>query len=227
MTRMSMIPALTASSTTYWMAGLSTTGSISLGWAFVAGRNLVPKPAAGITAFLTLLTDLLPPPGRRRVYPVCSMSRTARTPPSRGTIHPYYRHGDADGRPVRCEERAARTDAPGPGGDPAGRAGGARSQGRSAPAGPSRGARRPDRAPVLFVRPRGSDEGAGPPAPGARAPGPVAVPRRRGHGGRGGQAGEQARGDGLRAEGARRPDGRRSGEDRRRGEPRPGLRSQG
>ena len=44
---------VTASSTTYWMAGLSTTGSISLGIAFVAGRNRVPSPAAGMTAFVT------------------------------------------------------------------------------------------------------------------------------------------------------------------------------
>src|SRR6476661_59511 len=46
-------PAATASSTTYWMAGLSTTGSISLGIALVAGRNRVPRPAAGITALRT------------------------------------------------------------------------------------------------------------------------------------------------------------------------------
>ncbi len=47
------MPAATASSTTYWMAGLSTTGSISLGWALVAGRNRVPRPAAGMTALVT------------------------------------------------------------------------------------------------------------------------------------------------------------------------------
>src|SRR4051794_7478375 len=35
------------------MAGLSTTGSISLGVALVAGRNLVPRPAAGMTALVT------------------------------------------------------------------------------------------------------------------------------------------------------------------------------
>jgi len=35
------------------MAGVSTTGSISFGVALVAGRNLVPSPAAGMTAFLT------------------------------------------------------------------------------------------------------------------------------------------------------------------------------
>jgi hypothetical protein len=34
------------------MAGLSTTGSISFGIAFVAGKNRVPSPAAGITAFV-------------------------------------------------------------------------------------------------------------------------------------------------------------------------------
>src|SRR2546425_3685159 len=53
MIRMSCSPALTACSTTNWMAGLSTMGSISFGCDFVAGRNRVPSPAAGITAFLT------------------------------------------------------------------------------------------------------------------------------------------------------------------------------
>ena len=50
MTRMSVMPAAAASSTTYWIAGLSTTGSISLGIALVAGRKRVPSPAAGMTA---------------------------------------------------------------------------------------------------------------------------------------------------------------------------------
>src|SRR6476661_10484610 len=53
MIRMSVSPARTASSTTYWIAGLSTTGSISLGELFVAGRKRVPRPAAGITALRT------------------------------------------------------------------------------------------------------------------------------------------------------------------------------
>src|SRR5258708_39744605 len=48
------MPECIASSTPYWMSGLSTSGSISLGCAFVAGRNRVPNPAAGNTAFLTL-----------------------------------------------------------------------------------------------------------------------------------------------------------------------------
>ena len=55
MMRMSSMPAATASSTTYWIAGLSTTGSISLGCALVAGRNRVPRPAAGMTALVTVL----------------------------------------------------------------------------------------------------------------------------------------------------------------------------
>ena len=57
--RMSVSPARTASSTTYWIAGLSTTGSISFGMDLVAGRNLVPSPAAGMTALLTLIQRLL------------------------------------------------------------------------------------------------------------------------------------------------------------------------
>ncbi len=55
--RTSPRPADTASSTTYWIAGLSTTGSISLGVALVAGRNRVPRPAAGMTALLILGWD--------------------------------------------------------------------------------------------------------------------------------------------------------------------------
>jgi hypothetical protein len=35
------------------MSGLSTIGSISLGMALVAGRNLVPRPATGNTAVRT------------------------------------------------------------------------------------------------------------------------------------------------------------------------------
>src|ERR1039457_7069816 len=53
MSSTSSSPAATASSTTYWIAGLSTMGSISLGVALVAGRNRVPRPAAGTTALVT------------------------------------------------------------------------------------------------------------------------------------------------------------------------------
>src|SRR5688572_18929352 len=48
----SSAPALIASITAYWISGLSTTGSISLGLALVAGRKRVPRPATGNTAFL-------------------------------------------------------------------------------------------------------------------------------------------------------------------------------
>src|SRR5262249_2422460 len=43
-------PAASASSTAYWMRGLSTTGSISLGLALVAGSKRVPRPATGNAA---------------------------------------------------------------------------------------------------------------------------------------------------------------------------------
>src|SRR4030066_1796811 len=49
----SVIPHFSASSTAYCIIGLSTIGSISFGGAFVAGKNLVPSPAVGSTAFLT------------------------------------------------------------------------------------------------------------------------------------------------------------------------------
>src|ERR1044072_3710938 len=44
------IPASIASSTAYWISGRSTTGSISLGIALVAGRKRVPSPPTGNTA---------------------------------------------------------------------------------------------------------------------------------------------------------------------------------
>jgi len=59
--KMSSSPAATASSTTYWIAGLSTTGSISFGVAFVAGRKRVPRPAAGMTALVTFCSAMTEP----------------------------------------------------------------------------------------------------------------------------------------------------------------------
>src|SRR5258708_9648422 len=55
------IPAAAASSTAYWLRGLSTTGNISLGIALVAGRNRVPMPATGKTALRTLFACILDP----------------------------------------------------------------------------------------------------------------------------------------------------------------------
>src|SRR5215471_17910902 len=52
-------PAASASSTPYWMIGLSTRGSISLGCALVAGRKRVPNPAAGNTALQTFIRNSL------------------------------------------------------------------------------------------------------------------------------------------------------------------------
>src|SRR3954467_8877914 len=49
----SVIPAAAASSTAYWMSGLSTIGSISFGLALVTGRKRLPRPATGKTAFLS------------------------------------------------------------------------------------------------------------------------------------------------------------------------------
>src|SRR3954469_12645438 len=121
MTRMSVIPACTASSTTYWMAGLSTTGSISLGEAFVAGRNRVPNPAAGTTAFLTFATRLLPRDRRTRegveVYPTTRTLLTLPGDPPNASF--YYRHRRAAGRSIRGEGRAPRPDAHVPRGHPA------------------------------------------------------------------------------------------------------------
>src|SRR5438132_1168804 len=53
------IPLAIASSTPYWMVGLSTSGSISFGWALVTGRKRVPRPAAGKIALRTVMFDNL------------------------------------------------------------------------------------------------------------------------------------------------------------------------
>src|SRR5438132_10941742 len=58
-------PEATASSTTYWIIGLSTRGSISLGCALVTGRNRVPSPAAGKTALRPFMGSLYVPHPRR------------------------------------------------------------------------------------------------------------------------------------------------------------------
>src|SRR6185503_2119046 len=50
----SVMPHAAASSTAYWMSGLSTIGSISFGLALVTGRKRLPSPATGNTAFLSL-----------------------------------------------------------------------------------------------------------------------------------------------------------------------------
>ena len=60
-------PAATASSITYWMIGLSTSGSISFGCALVAGRKRVPRPAAGKTALrMRGMSDASIPSNARR-----------------------------------------------------------------------------------------------------------------------------------------------------------------
>src|ERR1700748_15445 len=46
-----------ASSTTYWIRGLSTMVSISFGIALVAGRTRVPRPATGKTALRIFMDD--------------------------------------------------------------------------------------------------------------------------------------------------------------------------
>jgi hypothetical protein len=53
---MSVMPAAAASSTAYWISGLSTTGSISFGLAFVAGRKRLPNPATGNTALVIFMS---------------------------------------------------------------------------------------------------------------------------------------------------------------------------
>ncbi|CUP67058.1 Uncharacterised protein [Flavonifractor plautii] len=69
--RMSSIPAATASSMMYWITGLSTMGSISLGTVLVAGSIRVPSPAAGMTALRTFITKNLQQSGRNAARRYC------------------------------------------------------------------------------------------------------------------------------------------------------------
>ena len=67
----SSIPAAAASSTWYWIIGLSRMGRSSLGTTLEAGRNRVPSPPAGMTALRTLAGSftgaILPPaPGMNK-----------------------------------------------------------------------------------------------------------------------------------------------------------------
>ena len=56
----SVIPALTASSTAYWTNGVDSTGSNALGTRLVTGKKRVPRPATGITALRTGTVSELP-----------------------------------------------------------------------------------------------------------------------------------------------------------------------
>src|SRR5687768_7011065 len=93
------IPAATASSTPYWMIGLSTSGSISLGCAFVAGRNRVPQPAAGNTAFRTRI-EPQSGVGPQLVGPIWRIAPAPFVAPRRG------RHGLGRERPDELLDEA-------------------------------------------------------------------------------------------------------------------------
>src|SRR3954462_14839152 len=83
-------PDATASSTPYWIIGLSTSGSISFGCAFVAGRKRVPRPAAGNTALrIFFIADLrLPISDWNRPWWFFAMPQRLR---SAGELHPVKR----------------------------------------------------------------------------------------------------------------------------------------
>src|SRR5574341_370452 len=107
-------PAATASSITYWMIGLSTSGSISLGCAFVAGRKRVPRPAAGKTALRILFIAGMLPQGSRGPPDACAILRghagsEARRgePRARGALPPRPRRGRGGVGPLRLGRRAA------------------------------------------------------------------------------------------------------------------------
>src|SRR5258708_25243496 len=92
------IPLAIASSTRYWIVGLSTRGSISFGCALVTGRNRVPRPAAGKIALRTVMVDNL----RRGDHPwrPAGPRGPHRAGGRRASHHqhlPRLRHGDPTG----------------------------------------------------------------------------------------------------------------------------------
>src|SRR5712691_4173464 len=158
-------PDATASSTPYWMIGLSTSGSISLGCALVAGRKRVPRPAAGKTAF--------------RIFFMTAgnaITRVPKAPPGHATLNgharPQVRGGEPRARPHRTPEPGPdpRAD-PGlarPAGDrpldPRRGAAGGHPEGRAAPAPAARrgrGDRPPGPGEAGCLRAEGRDEGCG------------------------------------------------------------------
>ncbi len=70
------IPAARASSTAYWISGLSTTGSISFAIALVAGRKRVPRPATGSTALRSGLITAADPLSQSLEGPEQSVARS-------------------------------------------------------------------------------------------------------------------------------------------------------
>ena len=107
------MPAATASSTAYWMTGLSTSGSISLGCALVAGRKRVPQPAAGKTALRMRIEPrrtwrfgrAASIPGGRRVRAV-DRARDGLRMAAGSTAHAGRRARDLE-QDGRCRGRAA------------------------------------------------------------------------------------------------------------------------
>src|SRR5260370_40238470 len=97
---MLVIPEATASSITYWMIGLSTRGSISLGCALVAGRKRVPSPAAGKTALRSFFIAL----GHATTRPPAAI-------PGRATLN---RHARPQGRSGGQGAGPDRSPEPGP-----------------------------------------------------------------------------------------------------------------
>ena len=61
-------PASAASSTTYWSIGLSRIGKSSFGTDLVTGRNRVPNPAAGMTAFFICMSAAVDTPLKVRPF---------------------------------------------------------------------------------------------------------------------------------------------------------------
>src|ERR1017187_9721450 len=88
-------PAESASSTAYWISGLSTIGSISFGLALVTGRNRLPSPATGNTALVTLAMAIEVPAERRRrgrnVLPLPAREREALRGGARHRCHRLIR----------------------------------------------------------------------------------------------------------------------------------------
>src|SRR5439155_26322217 len=92
-----VMPARAISSTAYWMMGRSTMGSSTLGTALEAGRNRVPRPAAGMTPLrMGMSRILVRHSGRIRAKPLARSALLGRLVDDAAVLAPGLRLVERD-----------------------------------------------------------------------------------------------------------------------------------
>ncbi len=123
-TTISAAPAATASSTPHWITGRSRTGSSSLGSALVAGRNRVPRPAAGMTQWRrSTAAHCRPSAACRALRRGFRLTATTLAPPCRNASETVVPEAQSVANAVTAELAAALDAEPSPPARIPGRAG--------------------------------------------------------------------------------------------------------